>query len=248
MKYYICYQKGFFPSAKLLRDSLVGLTGEKIYLTRNPRLAQINWGRSDTQADSINSGEFVRQVSNKLYFQRVVEGTEVWTPWLSRTAIPDVYPIIRRELVNSSGGRGIHYVAGREEDNWPGAYWTHYIPTVFELRVHVLGGEIVRVFKKIPNDPNCVIRNNNSCHFSLVDPKKYQKLYNAISSLSEIFGKNNFYAADVAWSKEEKKYIVWELNSAPGLNENTALEYAMFIAKTLGLEIKNDLYRPEENH
>jgi hypothetical protein len=44
---------------------------------------------------------------------------------------------------------------------------------------------------------------------------------------------DNYYAADIGWDSNRKEYFIFEFNSAPGLNENTAKVYAEFLAERI---------------
>jgi hypothetical protein len=49
---------------------------------------------------------------------------------------------------------------------------------------------------------------------------------------------NAFFALDLGWDNNKKEYLVFEANSAPGLNEHTADIYADFILNKI-----NSTYR-----
>lgn len=241
-----------FTSGKILRDILSEMRGEKVKLTTYPEnlmrkklIPNIRYGSSGGifNADThLNSSEFIRLCSNKLVFSRYL-GENFYTPTYIRdteSLTDDLFPVLIRQNLSLSGGKGIILCKDRNEftANWRNNYWTKYIYTDYELRVHVLGGNIVKIFKKeLVEDAELPIRNNATCHFSIRNIEKYPKLTALVNSLEEYFKSSNlrygFYALDIGWDSKSKKYFIFEANSAPGLNEHTATEYAEYINENL---------------
>jgi D-alanine-D-alanine ligase-like ATP-grasp enzyme len=64
----------------------------------------------------------------------------------------------------------------------------------------------------------------------MVDIEKYPKLIKSVENLCTIpvFAKG-YYGLDAGWQPDKKEYFIFEINSAPGLNERSAFEYACFI-------------------
>lgn len=250
---------GSFPSARLLGQSLLEICEEKndlvrIFITSKPQRITtplfIRYGNSSkvsVKETDFNSPEFIRKVSFKKNFSEFLKEMGILSPLFSKgKPKDDDFPLLIRETLSSSGGKGIHLVNNRAEFEkvWKGHFWwTKFIPTEFELRLHILGGNIVKVFKKVREEgleeEKFPIRNNNrGYHFSIRELDKYPKLQELIKPISEpllnIGGK--FYSLDVGWSKEQKKYCVFEANSASGLNEYTAHDYAEYIYQNLILK------------
>jgi hypothetical protein len=150
-----------------------------------------------------------------------------------------VFPLLIRETLTAFGCKGIHVIKNQKEFDkiWrSNFYWTKYVPLEFELRVHVLGKKIARVFRKNLNEKQeYPIRNNAICHFSLKSVGKYPKLEQFIKTLTDIkeIGAGKFYSIDIGWDTVNKKYFVIELNTGSGLNENTADLYAKYIYDNL---------------
>jgi glutathione synthase/RimK-type ligase-like ATP-grasp enzyme len=233
-----------FPSARLLKNTLTSLTEDRIKVTATPeklKRVDIRFGNSfgnykeDTK---LNSPEFISFCSNKLIFSSLLLTNGFYTP-IYRRDMDLIFPLLIRKTLSGSGGRGIILCKDKKEFdlNWNTDHWTEYINTQFELRVHVLDGEIVKIFKKEEEKSSeFPIRNNASCHFSLKDTENYPKLYSLIKTLNDLFTSKmgcGFYALDVGWDSKKKEYFIFEANSAPGLNENTANIYAEFLLKNL---------------
>lgn len=237
-------------SGRILKNSLEELLKQRIIVTKNPSRIRgddylIRYGYSEfSLGNNIgNDPEFISLVSNKKYLSNLIK-EKIYTPEFSQ-GIPEVFPVLIRTSLTSSGGRGIIVCKNLEEfnANWmKGFYWTPYIPTTFELRVHVVNGKVVKIFKKISleieESDSLPIRNlKNGYHFSLVSLGNYPKVsdvVNVLETFSEIGGQL-FYAADLGWDYTNKKYFLYEINSAPGLNSNTAQLYAQAIVDKLGV-------------
>jgi D-alanine-D-alanine ligase-like ATP-grasp enzyme len=63
-----------------------------------------------------------------------------------------------------------------------------------------------------------------------VDNKHYPKLLKSVKDLCTIpvFTKG-YFGLDAGWDANKKEYFIYEINSAPGLNERSAFEYACFM-------------------
>lgn len=168
-----------------------------------------------------------------------MEKNGIYSPVYNKSLGELVFPLLIRETLTSFGCRGIHVIKNEEEFNevWRNSYfWTKYVTLNFELRVHILGGKLSKIFKKELNEPQeYPIRNNSLCHFSLRNLEKYPKLDSFIGNLTNIeeVSKGKFYSIDIGWDSENKKYFVIEFNTGSGLNENTAEEYAKYIYANL---------------
>lgn len=239
-------------SAKLLRDSLQDLLGRRIRVTTNAARIRgpfVRYGCADdvrVPDTSFNSQAFVRLASNKSAFSRLLKEHEVPTPIFYRETKPEVYPVLIRKTLNSSGGRGIVVCpdAATFAAHWSDAYvWTPFIKTQFELRVHVLGGKVVKVFKKRfvgvggaeegeeLREPALPIRNlDKGYHYSARDIDTYPKVIDLVNDLDPLLG-GRFYTLDLGWDKVNKRYIAFEANSGSGLNTQTVELYADYLAR-----------------
>jgi len=221
------------------------ISGQKIRLTTKPeRLTKVDvrYGNSFGKFDKdtlLNSPEFISCCSNKLAFSQLLLSNGFYTPEYHKLKQDLEFPALIRETLTGSGGKGIILCKDLDEfnNNWVRGFWTKYITTAFELRVHVLNGNIARIFRKDEREPSeFPIRNNASCHFSLKDVEKYPKLSNLISNLNGLFNEKmmtGFYALDIGWDSNKKEYFIFEANSAPGLNEHTANLYAEFLLNNM---------------
>lgn len=253
MLYYILTNKRSFPSAKLLRNSLEEFTGDRFLVASDPEKIKtfpvVRYGNSSGSFKGeygINSPEFIRSLSNKRKFSELLLERDLYAPefFKSTEKIGDenIFPIMIRTSLFLSGGKGISLCNNKEEflEKWNSKYhWTRFVPLQWELRMHILGGKVAKIFRKTweedTPEPKLPIRNNSSYSFKLRSNSTYPKLLKLIPTINEIFGTDSFYALDIGWDTINKEYFFIEGNTAPGLNENTAKEYAEFILKHVEL-------------
>ncbi|KKM82529.1 hypothetical protein LCGC14_1318620 [marine sediment metagenome] len=169
-----------------------------------------------------------------------MEENSIYSPIYHSNDKPDKFPVVLRTSLSLSGGRGISVVKNIDEFNERFTrWWTPYISTRFELRVHILGEYIVKIFKKELNDENdssTIIMNNENCHYCLRRIGAYPKLDNIISSLHSLDEFNGkFYSLDIGWDSKKKIYFIFEANSASGLNDNSSKLYAEYLVREMNL-------------
>jgi len=99
-----------------------------------------------------------------------------------------------------------------------------------EYRVHVAFGKVIKIQRKVPEYEEDMIWNQDSCHFQRVDANR--EAYNSIKDLSikALEALNlDIGAVDVGvknFRKEDQEDIVFEVNTAPAMNDDTAQRYA----------------------
>jgi hypothetical protein len=231
-----------FPSARVLANFLTKETGKVFKATTNlSKSPAIVWGNSLAKNETdLNTPELVKISSNKRLFSELLESNNI--PCLKiNYGEPQKFPVVVRTILTGSKGNGIVVCKDREEFiPYLHCGWTYWHYFKFELGVHILGGEIHRVFKKVSelNEPEeFPIKNaERGYHYSLVDGNEYPKLIPFIKQIYEVFP-IQFTRLDVGWDTENKIYRAIESNSAPGLsqNENTLEVYGEFIINKLGL-------------
>jgi glutathione synthase/RimK-type ligase-like ATP-grasp enzyme len=230
------------PSTRLLKEALENRTGRRTIITTNPRKvfwpSFLRYGNAedvDIEDSPLNSTEFIKTVADKYEFSKLMAANNIYSP-VFRQDEPNEedYPLIIRKTLQSYGGRGIIVCENEDQfnDNWDDAYyWTPYVKNDLELRVHVLGGKAQKIFKKIKEgEEKFPIRTSgNGYHFSLKNLETYPKVVEFVDSLKDVLT-GQFYTLDVAWDKDKKQYMVFEANSASGLNTQTAALYADYLA------------------
>jgi hypothetical protein len=232
------------PSAKVLRDAIAELNDKfcnmivsSIPKTRRLKI-HIRWGNScnyENRDLNLNPPWFIETTSNKLstaeFLNELLIPTVNFYPW---HVIPDHYPVFIRHTLMGYKGHGIEIVNNQDEflEKVKNSYWSYGINSIEEFRFHFVLGEVVKIQRKVPQDPNSKnkpyeIRNSLTHSFKVVSPEKNRKVAEYkefLESIDDI--KGFFFAADVIYDLDYNQFVILELNSAPGLNENTAMLYA----------------------
>ena len=119
------------------------------------------------------------------------------------------------------------------------SHWTPYFNFKSEYRVHVLGGNIAKIFRKKLNEkeevPGIFIRNNENSQFYRVKLEKTpESVIEVVKSFDGFVHKNfakpvYFTALDIGVMQGSREAVFIEANSAPGLNSETAKLYAKYL-------------------
>jgi hypothetical protein len=240
-----------FIPARNLRDAiyrktnkyLTVLSGEPIL--KEPPLIRYgsSWQSFGIDDTFYNHPERIKVMGNKLLFSTSMGMSGIYSPIFYRELDRMTFPCVIRQTLIAHGGIGIVFCKDENDfkEHWNNnCWWTPFIKMDFELRVHILGGEIKRIFKKIKeNEEEFPIRNmENGYHFSLRNIENYKKLDILVKRLTEVFGVEAFYSLDVGWDSEKKEYFVIEANSCSGLNSHTVEIYADYLIQKLGDKLK----------
>jgi hypothetical protein len=200
----------------------------------------IRWGNSTPfalgETDNYNNCEHIAITSSKARLSALLQraGIPVITFQKDEPSAND-YPVVIRTIMYGQGGQGIIFASCREE--WlpyKGKSWSKFIKFEFEIRLHALAGNAVRVFKKILDQPDAVepafpIRNDmNGYHFSLRKLENYVKATDLAQKIYKIFP-IEMVGWDMGWDAENHQYVVIEGNSAPSLNSVSTPIYGNFL-------------------
>lgn len=234
-----------FPSAMLIRDAIEETVHRHYYVykdankVRNKGILFRYGNDAAVEGDtSFNSPLFISLSKNKMNFSLFCKENELYSPeYFTREVVPTEFPVVMRSTLTGYGGVGIHFARNIDEFNqtmcrtW---HWTPFVRCQFELRMHLFNGEVNRIYKKEPihEESEFPIRNSyNEYHYSLKNNDKYPKVLELGNRLGELFRPlgGKFAAVDLGWDAVNKKYFIFEINSAPGLNRTNAMEYAQFI-------------------
>lgn len=252
MTKFLLSSKYSYSSAKCLRDALwereikLKLTSHRERFSEHPTIRYGNSQRLGEESDTeINSPQAIILMSKKDHFSNTLSEHGIWCPrftLLDSSNRPNEFPAIIRETLTASGGVGIHVVDTTEMVQTfleRRCWWTPFVQMDFELRVHIAGGVILKIFRKEfageNEEEKYPIRNlHRGYHFSLKETKNYPRVKDLVEKIQPHLPQGSFfYALDIGWNRERKEYFVLEANSAPGLNDNTASLYAEAIAKEL---------------
>ena len=205
----------------------------------SPDKCVINWGASEIPYQAslckvLNHPAKIAWVTNKLDFFKRCEGKKI-TPaftvdilkaekWIDRG-----YDVVCRTLLNASRGRGIVLAKTRERLTQAPLY-TRYVPKKDEYRVHIFGGKIIDIQKKMMQsgfgDANFQIRNHdNGFIYGRNDIKVPKPVKRVALSAYNLFDLN-FGAVDVIYTENRDQALALEINTAPGLEGQTVVLYA----------------------
>lgn len=222
----------------------------------------INWGNSSmpefiTQNGTkvINKPEAVAIASNKLdffthiYLHNQKSRQPVNIPMIA-TSREDAIEmlntgmsgLVARTKLKGSGGEGIVLIEHVDE-MIDAPLYTEYLKKKSEYRVHVVGGEAIRVQRKarrkdVPDDQiNWKIRNHqNGFIFAAnedlgeVPEDVTEQGIRAVQACGLDFG-----AVDIVYSTNYKCAYVLEINTAPGLTGETVMTYTEYMNKLVAV-------------
>lgn len=254
MKYILSHPR-LTASAKVLATKIgeiIRETGSRemnplVFIERNPEgTCVIRYGNSSLADGNVqyNLADHIRLAGNKRRLSELlVEKEFPHVVFLRRIPENNEFPIVARDELNRGGGIGIRVIKTQEEyeNGEPVLDWTPWYNFKFELGVHILGGEIARVFKKVREDnleeEQYPIRNTHRGYrFSLRNnwQDTYTGLTKFVKSLYEIVP-IQFARLDVGYDKDSGGYRLIEINSAPDLsqNRNTLDLYAKFLVERI---------------
>ena len=217
-------------------------TGEKIAMALQlPDNILIRWGTSlNPERDEefervINSSESIQNATDKLHSLVVMSEAGLNVPAWSEDPMELVeeygYPILGRKLRHARGS-DIQFCLQKRDFRRPRDFYTAYIPTNREYRVHVVGSEAVRVQAKyldFPEQKKAWIRNYES-GYRFRNPRlrmHRRRLQAAISAVS-VLGLD-FGAVDLIVGDDNETYIL-EVNTAPSCSPLTGAAYVNGIA------------------
>ena len=242
MRYRVLPYKQGSRSAKALAEALGGkvLRLEGSTFKSKPGDCIINWGNSafpDFLYSSNHNMVPLSQATDKLKFLTKMRDAGV-------TCIPDFYtlmedipdeafPIVCRTVLSGHSGAGI-VIASTRAELVEAPLYTRYIKKKDEYRIHVgttnEGPVLISVQKKARklecDNPNWQVRNHqNGFIYKREDVTPpacvIQAAYQAFDASGLDFG-----AVDVIYNDKKNKAYVLEINTAPGLEGQTVVDYA----------------------
>jgi len=209
----------------------------------------LNWGSSnlpDSMEGSriINRPECVKIASNKLsFFNRVGEfGVNLpeytTSAYEARVWSDSGKIVLARTKLNGHSGDGIFVISSLAEfilfDHTEVAVYVKYVPKKEEYRVHVFNGEVIDLQRKAARSGsemkiNYRIRSHANGFIFMrnnieVPDQVSEQALKAISATGLDFG-----AVDIIWNEYYQKAYVLEVNTAPGLEGTTLINYSKAI-------------------
>jgi len=240
--------KMFSNGAKQLQEKLKTLSDRRVLRIRKtstkfkPRQSDVNifWGKCDDAWWSNPEQETAKNIArNKLktfkaFKEHGISHPEWTTDW--ETAFSwweNNELIVGRTILTGHSGEGIILFKLEDEqfdDGLSCKLYVKYIKKEHEYRVHVFNGKVIDIQKKKRKvgfeNRNNQIRNHKNgwvyCRENITKPEGMEELaVQACSCIGLTYG-----AVDIIYNKKQNKCYVLEINTAPGLINQTALLYA----------------------
>jgi hypothetical protein len=221
------------------------LGGKRIRLENSryvPRSGDVvvNWGNSRLASLCTLNGDTgaIETAANKLYFFQHNEDAE-WLPrfWTEPEEInDDDFPVVARTVLTGHSGVGI-VVCDSRDDLVSAPLYVKYIPKKEEYRVHVgylpdTTMHFIAVQQKRRRldyaEPNWKIRNHaNGFVYAREGVEPPSRVIDAAHECLDRSGLD-FGAVDVIWNEHQNKAYCLEINTAPGLEGQTVLDYVNY--------------------
>lgn len=210
----------------------------------------IRWGsRADTLADSgtqrvLNPASAIERASNKLESLHVLRDQGIPVPdWDTdpEALVERVgYPILGRRISHARGEDVVLCLQRRDWRRRPRDYYVKYIPTNREYRLHVAGGEVIRIQGKYldVNDEEIQARwiRNHHTGYRFRAPRRrlhsarLDSAVGAVEALGLDFGAVDLIVAD------DGGHYVLEVNTSPSCSPLTAAAYVRAFCGMLDLD------------
>jgi len=218
---------------------LIALSNSKY--RQSPDDLVINWGCAG--ADGLNRDAQIA-TDKRLTFNILADNGCIPCPDFTSSAeearvwLDEGSSVVCRTLTKASSGRGI-VIADTPEELVSAPLYTRYIKKREEYRVHVFDGRVIDVQRKARRletdsvDVNWRVRTaDNGFVFvrqEVTLPETVHEMcISTINALGLAFG-----AVDVIWNEKQNAYYVLEVNTAPGLEGTTVINYADAIERML---------------
>lgn len=242
---YLLYHGKTAPTGRKLRDFLGIDAGTDDPERRVDYL--VRWGSRKRityipNEQTINRRTRIAQNTNKLKSLRIMDDADVPVPPHSTNHNDLDYPMLGRKTSHSQGTDIALILQQRDIDYYPSDFYTQYIPTDREFRVHIVGGEPIKVNKKLRRndvdrrDYEPHVRNYESGFvFGTTngDPEDHPAADPAVKACNAL--ELEIGAVDVI-RDEQGNYHVLEVNTAPSLDEANLKLYGDKIAELIELD------------
>lgn len=209
----------------------------------------INWGSSTIPDEYrvchiLNLPGSVAVVSNKLKFFELITDSDVrileWTKDVeqARTWANEGSVIVERHVLQGHSGGGIR-ITDKALDIQRAPLYTKYVPKKDEYRIHFVGDKIIYAQQKkrrldvADEDIDWQVRNHDNgfiyARENVIIP---DDVTNQALATIKACGLD-FGAVDIIYNKKQNQAYVLEVNSAPGLEGQSVIDYASAIKEYL---------------
>lgn len=187
---------------------------------------------------TINLRRAIGNASDKLDALGMMERAGVPVPNYSTSYSQLNFPMLARTNGDMQG-RGIVPIMQSQDisaNNLSPDFYSEYVPTKLEYRVHVVDGEIVKVSQKVlenPDDYDPFVRNYETGYVFKNPRTRHPGISQAVAAVNAL--ELDFGAVDLVIGEDDRPYVL-EVNTAPALQEGVSLEaYGDKIAEIMGI-------------
>lgn len=206
----------------------------------------LNWGSSNLPEEVlkcrvINHPEAVARASNKRSFFEAVKDKVSIPPFTTSYDeamewIKEGATVVARQKLQGSGGEGIVIMTREDPDSFVKApLYTKYVPKMDEFRIHIVNGAVTDIQRKAlrsdwtdnnpDKKPNWKVRNLENGFIYMrtgveAPPCVIEEAAKAVREVGLDFG-----AVDVVYNQKQDKAYVLEVNSAPGVEGTSVINY-----------------------
>lgn len=208
----------------------------------------INWGSGDLPVQArlcrvLNKVSAVSVARDKLqFFRSQSRGKARMVPWTDSVAeaeqwLKKDYTVVARKSLTSHSGHGIIIVKPGEKLP-PAPLYTRYISKDEEYRIHIVGGQVTDVQRKI-RDPDrepkdWKVRSHDNGFIFVRGGVNPSGDVRAQALAAYMASGLDFGAFDIIWNKKQGQAYVLEANTAPGLEGHSVGLYASAFKKLVG--------------
>jgi len=232
-------------SARILATKLgLHYTSVSYRLTEPPVIRYGNSNGVFENDTEYNSPDSIRNCGNSAAFSKICADNKIRTPLYTLFDVNNnyTYPFLLRNA-HHVAGKDIIIVESKEqldtlitESAVDGRYHVPYIHTDLELGIHFINGKIIKIFKKIPGEKVLSERIRSSVmgwkYYLISDLEQFKVAQDLTLKTAELMGVK-FGRADIGYNENDKKYYIFEINTAPGLNSKTAELYATVLREII---------------
>lgn len=196
----------------------------------------------------INYSRTIKLSSNKINCSLFFKQKDIPTPqiFLDKTKLKEEDMPVLRRLKYHARGSDIKLIKNLNEMK-DGDYYSKFIESKCEYRIHVFDGKVIRLQLKVKTD-NCTQNeyiHNYENGYLLKDRFEHdielEKSLIPIAEKAVIEIGLDFGAVDILVGKDDKPYIL-EVNSAARLNKYGRQLFSFYIKRKLGMEPKIEDY------
>jgi len=236
--------KKYNKSARILATQL-GLIPVSDYSRINGIVA-VRYGNAGGVFENdtkYNSSEVIRLCGDSLEFSKWCVENNINSPVYTLFSSAEGYefPFLLRQRRHIAG-KDITIVSSLDDipQSFGDLYHVNFMKSDREFGIHYVAGKVVKIFEKVPFDSNAhpIIKSSVfGYHYKLINDiennfKSAQKLCIEVAEKVGL----GFGRFDLGYNSETKKYIVFEINTAPGLNSKTSYLYAEILRSVLNLD------------